>query len=630
MKTMKRLIIVIAILFAMPARAGLDQVPGVISAPVVLYDEGSNLLSDGEYSVIVAFKDAFDATLFSEEQLVQVRNGVALISIGNGYAVGSEFSTASGGLNASTFDVGTDVAVEILVEGQSLPQELTVLGSQPYSFIAQKAMSVADETITSSQIKNGSVHEEDLDEALLEELRSSSPILVQDDSGEYQAIDLNASQVEVDADIGLNNASGTSLDAVLRDLDTAIDTLRGTDLDQSVDAVNDSIDTVNSTIESHSDAVSGVHGVTGDIVGTSDTQSLQNKTIDSTNNIVGEAITSGSISDSRIPVLVEHLGASTDIHGVAGSVVGTTDTQSLQNKTFDSTNNIVGEAITSGSISGSRIPSLVEHTEATSGVHGIVGSVVGTTNTQTLQNKTVDSTNSVTGDAINSGTVADARIASTITRDSELTFSNLSGTLATAQFPDSLGKNITFDDASCSGGTCKIDGVDVSSLNGEVTSISSNVSTINGQVTTMSSDISSLDANVSSISDQIDDDIDDSRISPYIRPLAYGYIAGESGCSSMDLVSGYNVESVTSGSETARIRLSQSLAQDSDLIIMVEEVSDPSSQPDLDHDCLRGYGYYPNASAGTNSFYVAHCSSSSDCSSISEKKFTFVVYQIPR
>lgn len=630
MKTVKRLIIVIAILFAMPAKASLDQVPGVISAPVVLYDEGSNLLSDGEYSVIVAFKDAFDATLFSEEQLVQVQNGVALISIGNGYAVGSGFSTSSGGLNAATFDVGTDVTVEILVEGQSLPQELTVLGSQPYSFIAQKAMSVADETITSTQIKNGSVHEEDLDEALLEELRSSSPVLVQDDSGEYQAIDLNASQVEVDADIGLNNASGTSLDSVLRDLDTAIDTLRGTDLDQSVDAVNDSIDTVNSTIESHSDAVSGVHGVTGEIVGTSDTQSLQNKTIDSTNNIVGEAITSGSISESRIPVLVEHLDASTGIHGVAGSVVGTTDTQSLQNKTFDSTNNIVGEAITSGSISGSRIPSLVEHTEATSGVHGAVGSIVGTTNTQTLQNKTVDSTNSVTGDAIKSGTVADAHIASTITRDSELTFSNLSGSLATAQFPDTLGKNITFDDASCSGGTCKIDGIDVSTLNTQVSSISSNVSTINGQVTMINSDISGLDADVSSISDQMDDAIDDSRISPYIRPLAYGYISGESGCSSMDLVTGYNVSTVYSSSETARISLTEPLAQDSNLIIMVEDVSDPSSQNDLDHDCIRGYGYYPNASAGMNSFYVAHCSVSSSCNSISEKKFTFVVYQIPR
>lgn len=575
MKTVKRLIIVIAILFAMPAKASLDQVPGVISAPVVLYDEGSNLLSDGEYSVIVAFKDAFDATLFTEEQLVQVRNGVALISIGNGYAVGSGFSTSSGGLNAATFDVGTDVTVEILVEGQSLPQELTVLGSQPYSFIAQKAMSVADETITSTQIKNGSVHEEDLDEALLEELRSSSPVLVQDDSGEYQAIDLNASQVEVDADIGLNNASGTSLDSVLRDLDTAIDTLRGTDLDQSVDAVNESIDTVNSTIESHSDAISGVHGVTGNIVGTSDTQSLQNKTIDSTNNIVGEAITSGSISSSRIP-------------------------------------------------------SLVEHTEATSGVHGAVGSIVGTTNTQTLQNKTVDSTNSVTGDAIKSGTVADAHIASTITRDSELTFSNLSGSLATAQFPDTLGKNITFDDASCSGGACKIDGIDVSSLNTQVSSISSNVSTINGQVTTIYSDISSLDADVSSISDQMDDDIDDSRISPYIRPLAYGYIAGDSGCSSMDLVTGYNVASVSSSTETARISLSEPLAQNSNLIIMVEDVSDPSSQNDLDHDCIRGYGYYPNASAGMNSFYVAHCSVSSSCNSISEKKFTFVVYQIPR
>ncbi|MDD2999939.1 MAG: hypothetical protein PHV05_12830, partial [Candidatus Riflebacteria bacterium] len=41
--------------------------------------------------------------------------------------------------------------------------------------------------------------------------------------------------------------------------------------------------------------------------------------------------------------------------------------------------------------------------------------------TQSLTNKTLNSTNSIAGEAINSGTVADARIASTICRDSELT-----------------------------------------------------------------------------------------------------------------------------------------------------------------------------------------------------------------
>lgn len=575
MKTIKTLILVISIIISIPVKASLENVPGVISAPVVLYDEGSNLLSDGEYGVVIAFKDAFDSTLYSEEQLVQVRNGVALISIGNGYAVGSGYSNSAGGLEAGTFDVGTDIVVEILVEGQTIPQELTVLGSQPYAFISQKAMSVANDTVTSSQIRDGSIHSEDLDESLLDQIQNSSPVLVQSDDGQYTAIDLNASQVEVDPDIGLNNASGSSLDAVLRDLDTAIDTLRGTDLDQSVDSVNESIDTVNATIESHSDAVSGVHGVTGNIVGSSDTQSLTNKTLDSTNNIVGEAITSGAISESRIPALGQHTGASSGVHGVTGSVVGTTDSQSMQNKTLDGTN-------------------------------------------------------SLSGDAVKSGTVADARIAATIARDSELAFSNLSGSLSTAQFPDTLGKNISFDDVSCSGGVCKVDGIDVSSLNSQVSGISGEVATLNSQVSTNTSDISGLNTDVSAISDQMDDAVDDSRISPYLRPLAYGYLEGNSGCSSIDLVSGYNVASVTSSSSTVRISLNESLAQYSDLIILIDDVSDPGSQNDLDHKCLWGYGYLPNAVVGTNNFYIAQCSVSSDCSSINEKKLSFVVLQVPK
>ncbi len=498
MKYLKLAILTIVLLITFQAQASIEQVPGVISAPVVLYDDGSNALADGQYSVIVAFKDSLDSVLFTEEHLVDVRNGVALISLGNGFVVGSGQTTSSGGLDVSVFDVATDISVEILVEGQSNPQELTILGSQPYAFISQKAITVVDDAITSSQIRNGSIKEEDLDESLVQALQGNSAVLVSDGEGGYTAVDVSASQVAVSSDIGLNNASGTTLDVVLQDLDNAIDTLRGTDLDQSLESVN-------SSLSSHSSAASGVHGVTGNVVGTSDTQTLTNKTIDSTNSITGDAVKSGSIADARVPGIATHAGT-------------------------------------------------------TSGIHGVTGNVVGSTDTQTLQNKTLDNTNSITADAINSGTLSDSIIPSSITRDSELSFTNISGSVSDDQLPGA---------------------------------------------------------------------IDDSRISGYLKPFAFGAFEGEGGCSSMELVAGYNVDHGTTGTSTTSIFFDNPVEQDSDLIIIVNEYSDPTSQNDLDHECIMSRGYQ-RVEEGNTWMYIANCSQSADCNNIDNKKFSFVIYQIPR
>lgn len=101
----------------------------------------------------------------------------------------------------------------------------------------------------------------------------------------------------------------------------------------------------------HYAASSAVHGVTGSVVGTTDTQTLTNKTINGSSNTL-----------SNIP--------SSAISGVTGSVVGTTATQTLTNKTISGSSNTL-----------SNIPS--------SAISGITGSVVGTSDAQTLTNKTI-------------------------------------------------------------------------------------------------------------------------------------------------------------------------------------------------------------------------------------------------
>ena len=72
----------------------------------------------------------------------------------------------------------------------------------------------------------------------------------------------------------------------------------------------------------------------------------------------------------------------TSAHGVAGAVVGTTDTQVLTNKDLTGATNSFPTTLASSA-------DLTAHTGATV-AHGATGAVVGTTNTQTLTGKTLD------------------------------------------------------------------------------------------------------------------------------------------------------------------------------------------------------------------------------------------------
>ena len=145
---------------------------------------------------------------------------------------------------------------------------------------------------------------------------------------------------------------------------------------------NKTIDASQNTISGLQHAVevdnpsSGVHGVTGNIVGDSDTQTLTNKTIDASQN---------TISGLRHGVEVDN--PSSGVHGVSGNIVGDSDIQTLTNKTINANQN---------TISGLRHGTEVDN--PSSGVHGVTGNIVGDSDAQTLTNKTIDaSQNTITG-----------------------------------------------------------------------------------------------------------------------------------------------------------------------------------------------------------------------------------------
>lgn len=122
-----------------------------------------------------------------------------------------------------------------------------------------------------------------------------------------------------------------------------------------------------STIDSHIGA-SAAHGVSGDVVGTSDDQELTTKTIDADSNTISN-LEHGNEVDNP----------SSGVHGVSGDVVGTSDDQELTTKTIDADSNTISN---------------LEHgneVDNPTTAHGTSSAIVGIDDTQTLTQKTLTS-----------------------------------------------------------------------------------------------------------------------------------------------------------------------------------------------------------------------------------------------
>jgi hypothetical protein len=116
--------------------------------------------------------------------------------------------------------------------------------------------------------------------------------------------------------------------------------------------VADRINSVAGDLTSHINDTS-THGVAGDLVGTSDSQSLTNKTlgtgtvlsanVDANTYTITDLGTPSADSDAATKgyvdtEILDHAGYTNLVHGVNGDIVGTSDTQTLTNKTLGSGN----------------------------------------------------------------------------------------------------------------------------------------------------------------------------------------------------------------------------------------------------------------------------------------------------
>lgn len=196
---------------------------------------------------------------------------------------------------------------------------------------------------------------------------------------------------------------------------------------------------VSTAITAHN-ATTGVHGVTGNVVGTTDTQTLSNKTLGSSLDAdtfqvtnLGAPVNANDAAtktyvDTSVSNLIDSAPGALDTLNELAAALGddpnfaTTVTNSIAQKVAKSGDTMTGNLAMSGNlVTGLGTPvdtgdaatkgyvdqEIDTHELITSGIHGVTGNIVGTTDTQTLTNKTLGSGTALSAnvDAVNTHTI---------------------------------------------------------------------------------------------------------------------------------------------------------------------------------------------------------------------------------
>ena len=263
---MKNLIIATMLVFTVLLLPTLSSatptaVPHFLNYQSILYDDGGNLLADGPAAMTFRITDALGNVLFEERQTLDVVHGAVSALVGNGL---DAHGAPMGGIPASVLAPDSSKYLEVTVDGYPPESGLEIV-AVPYSVYAEKALTVADEAVTSAMLAKKSITMDHFADGLVDQIASQltggGAIATRTDLTNLQT---TYRSIAGAGSIGVNGgfvySGSTNIQGVLQDLDRSV---------QKREA----------EISAHANAKSGVHGVTGDVVGTQNVQTLTNKTL---------------------------------------------------------------------------------------------------------------------------------------------------------------------------------------------------------------------------------------------------------------------------------------------------------------------------------------------------------------
>jgi hypothetical protein len=157
---------------------------------------------------------------------------------------------------------------------------------------------------------------------------------------------------------------------------------------------------VQDNLDDHTEASSGVHGVTGSVVGTTDTQDLSNKRIIDTLHFT-DGVTIANEGEIAVKPTTHEFEVKANYGDLDLKTVATGADVNITATTGDIILSADGDSYIGSAVAGNEIATkdyvdgvqdnLDDHTTAQSGVHGVTGNVVGDTDSQTITNKTLGS-----------------------------------------------------------------------------------------------------------------------------------------------------------------------------------------------------------------------------------------------